>query len=76
MLAQKKNDHLTFSVSMSNLSAQRSAMVISCVIQRIFKRLDNTLYRVALAHNEDRTSIHKSATTPLAIATFVSTPIP
>ena len=63
----QKNDRLTFSVSMSNFNV--STMAISCVIQRIFKRLDNTRYRVALAHNEDRTSIHKSATT--IVATFV-----
>ena len=38
-------------------------MEISCVIQRVFKRLDNTRYQAALAHDEDRTSIHKLATT-------------
>jgi hypothetical protein len=35
-------------------------MDISCVILRVFMRLDNTRYRAALAHYEDRTSIHKS----------------
>lgn len=41
---------------------QTSAMIISCVIQRIFKRLDDTRFRAPLASNEDRTSIRKSAT--------------
>lgn len=41
---------------------QISAMDISSVIQRIFKRLDSTRCWAALASNEDRTSIRKSAT--------------
>jgi hypothetical protein len=38
-------------------------MGIHCVIQRVFKRLNDTRFRVALVRNEDRTSIRKSATT-------------